>query len=214
MIVSAENPLGWRPDPYGAFHSERYRWHGFKKFKTKYWMKDAGMANIDKFRTLRGSELYKWDSTIDNTGSYRLSTDEKINEYAVYQHMSIYDGKKYITYVNDEMTDIGMMMPIADFLPAVDKLTMGMKGDLWPLVCSFRAPQRNNYTGISVMDLSADKQVELSKLANLALKRAIRVSLGGHKFYNINKIKNKKDLERMGVMPKVIGVDLKQGESM
>lgn len=40
IMAYAVDPLCWLPDPRGAFHTERFRWHAFKEFKTKQWMED------------------------------------------------------------------------------------------------------------------------------------------------------------------------------
>lgn len=214
IIVSAEDPMQWLPDPRGCYHSERFRWHGFKKFKTKTWMEDMKFEHIDCFRTLRGQSLYDWDNYVHLGNNRQDSVDIKINEYAVYQHMGIFDGKKYIGYFNDEVTEIAWMMAIEDFLAPVEDLTLGMKGDVYPLTLSYRCPQKNNPLGISVMDLERDKQLGLSKLANLAMQRAIRVSLGWHKFFNENLLKNKNDIKNLGTKPKVIGLNLKNTDNI
>lgn len=175
-------------------------------------MEDMNFDSIDEFRTLRGADLYDWDNLTMYWEKRAQSLDLKINEYALLKHIGIYDGKKYLCYTNHEITAIWYMQPVEEFMPGLENMVLGMKWDLYPLTLSYWSPSRDRPTGISVLDLTRDKQVNLSKLWNLAMQRAIRVSLGGHKFFNINKIKNPNEIKNLSVKPKVIGLDLKQGE--
>lgn len=76
-----------------------------------------------------------------------------------------------------------------------------------PFSFFFFSPQRNNPYGMSIPDLSEDKQRKISKLLNLAVARATRSSLGPDRLYAKDLINNRNDLVNLTPEPKLIGID-------
>lgn len=204
----------WFPDPSGCFEAERFRWMWFRKFMSKLEMKELWFVNIDQFRRLKGDDILEYNPYLWFSNAKEMGTNLEMNLYAVYMHMTIINGHKYIVYTNDEMNAIGKVIKCTDIIPVLKKRTLGLKWELRPVELDYRRPQYDNPTGISVMDLTYDKQVALSQNVNLAQKRAIRISLWWHKFYNTNMIKNKADIAKMWVEPVLVGIDLKNNQSL
>lgn len=202
------------PDPSGCYHAERYRWMWFRKFMTKEDMKAMWFANIGQFSRLKGNDLLEWNPYLWFGQSLEMGTNLQMNLYAVYMHMTIIGWHKYIIYTNDAMNCIAKVVRCTDLIPALKKRTLGIKWELWPVELDFWRPQYGNPVGISVMDLVYDKQIALSQAVNLQMKRAIRISLWGHKFYDINMIRNRNDIAKMGVDPTIVGINLKQWQSL
>lgn len=120
----------------------------------------------------------------------------------------IIKGAKYLLTTNSEFSVIARFIPIKSILQDEEKCT------LWPWSLTYYNPEEFNPYGGSVMDLTEDKQRALSKLVNLGLSRAIRSSLGGTRVYDKSKITNRSALANLTEDPKLIGVNLAQGEQL
>jgi len=202
------------PDPSWCYHAERFRFMGFRKFMTKDEMKEMWFSNLSEFTRLKWDDILERNPYLWFSQTREMGTNLEMNLYAVYMHMTVIKKKKYIIYTNDKMNAIGLVVRCSDIIPALKKQTLWLKWELRPVELDYWRPQYDNPTGISVMDLSYDKQIHLSQLVNLQMKRAVRVSLWWHKLYNTNAVKNRQDLAKLWVDPVFVWVDLPNGASL
>lgn len=168
-------------------------------------MSASGFENIDSFNKNADKEFF--DRNPYNQLAANNETTEEPYKY-VYNHYTKFDGRKFLITTNYDMSDIGRIVPIDSILQSETEET------LRPWSLTYYNPEEFNPYGGSVMDITEDKQRVLSKLLNLAVKRSIRSSVGGTRVYNKMKIPNRSALANLTEDPKIIGVDLKQWETL
>lgn len=200
-IICAPNSMNMLPDPKGWLTAENYRWVSFLNKVTKPEAKTLWFENIDDL-VQKTTNTEKGDNN-RYINIYQGADNTPDGQYDIVDHFftSPKDGKRYLVTMSNQLTVFHRFVPVSEL----------MGREVRPFSFFFFSPQRNNPYGISIPDLSEDKQRKISKLLNLAVARATRSSLWPDRLYAKDLIANRNDLVNLTPEPKLIGIDSKLG---
>ena len=165
------------------------RFGGWEVGSTYNELKDApGYFNIDALQKEKDIE-----SLIDKSrqardeaqGRDRFYPDEEaLGKYQSYEFqltnwMTTVNGQKYLVTLGNRRSTVIRLIKI--------------KGDDWPIIDRSLFPMSNDWDGVSIPDITEDKQRARAKLLNLGVKSAVIDALPQYA-YDKTKIKNKNEL--------------------
>lgn len=165
----------------------------------KWQMEKLGYENIDDASprdvTLNTSAE---DSATNKT---TIIEDSPNREYETYVHFFIRDGKKYVVVTNREMT-------VIHSLKYLRPVTLEEKNDEslvpFPVMIQYAIYLSGYPLGISLVDLLADTQSNLSRMYNLYLAMAYRNTFGGDRLVRAGELEDPDSLNT----PTIEGKDI------
>ena len=205
--TNSPHPICWpaeycRPDPQWRWHINRYRYIWRYGKMTKHEMKNAwDFFNIDDVTDTDRSEK-EW-SDKGNNGSWVTQKPDNLEDdsayFWIYNHFRTNDDWKkcLVTLANGGKTLIRYI--------ELDYEVWGKP--VFPISLDTWKPKRWFPMWVKLYDLAARKQRVLSLLLNLAVKKAVRSSLGNHIIVDEKAVKNKQQLNQLTEFPEVILVD-------
>lgn len=203
-IVDAPSIMTWIPDPLWYVKAENFRFMGFETWMTRETMKDLGFKNIDNFKKLDQWQFYNWNPYNRMGTNVEIDNNEDMRYYYVYDHFCIYKGKRVMVSTDFDTKEIWRIVVMEDFIGK----------NVCPIVLYYDSPEELNPYWTSLTDQLEDKQRALSKLVNLAIRKATRNSLWWHRLYNKDLIPNRTDLAQLTEEPKLIWISLRQWDSL
>lgn len=172
-IISTRSPLTWLPDPQGWLSADKFRRHGFLGKITEEDAKNMGFKKISKLKDTRKRE-YEGNPYDDVDSDTPEPQDQERTEYNVYHHYTKIKWDIYLVSTDDACTTIFRMSKISEVFGK----------NVFPVVLSYFSPLRDDPFGVSLVDLTEDKQKQISKLLNLAVKKAQRNTQWPLKIFN------------------------------
>lgn len=219
---SVQDPLSWYSDPTPTgYTAQDFRFHWFETETTLQDLKNcnawqilvsAGYYNLDKLEMWISGEREKdlqYRTEASGLNYQKDDTDNK--QITLYNHYTTINWEKYFIVVDSECKEILKLIKL-------EAVTEEEKKDAslipFPIAINYFKPKRDNPFGESVMDLVEDKQRASSKLFNLQLIKATKEALGGDFVYDVNKIKNRSELQKPSVKTRYIWINLKAGDNI
>lgn len=167
--------LTWIPDPQGWPTIEDHRWFGFEEVYLQMWqMEKLGYENL-WMATFRDVTVNDWARDNATGKTSELIDDTYNKEYETYVHWFIRDGKKYVAVTNGDRTAIHSLIylnPVSLEEKADESLVP------FPVMIQYAIYLSWYPLGISLVDLLADTQSNLSRMYNLYLAMAYRNTFG------------------------------------
>ena len=167
--------LTWIPDPQGWPTIEDHRWFGFEEVYLQMWqMEKLGYENL-WMATVRDVTINDWARDNATGKTSELIDDTYNKEYETYVHWFIRDGKKYVAVTNGDRTAIHSLIylnPVSLEEKADESLVP------FPVMIQYAIYLSWYPLGISLVDLLADTQSNLSRMYNLYLAMAYRNTFG------------------------------------
>lgn len=192
----------FRPDPLWWGHESKYRYMWWYGKMTKQQMRNAGgYFNIEKLTTTSRDKTDNSDNN-NNWSNVSITPDDSNDDSAyfdIYNHFRTNEEwKKELCTLSDGGKTLVRCIEL-DY-------------ELWgkpvfPISLDFRKPKPWYPMGIKLYDLWSRKQKVLSLLLNLAVKKAVRSSLGNHIIVDEKAVKNKNQLRQLTEFPEIILVD-------
>lgn len=223
-IARSLSPMGWLPDPRGGVNpngGEGYmRFYGFEVERTVDEMKaNKAFFNTDKIEAsvskptpdqMAAKEMENEAHGLGNVSADDYDGRETKYQIDFYTFLKNEKGgrSKYLVTVDAECSEIFRLEKIGP-VTAEEKLNEELVP--FPIVLNYYSPQRNNPFGVSVCDLTEDKQRAKSVLANLDLSKE-KSDLYPMYIYNTQAIRNRRDLD-FG-FNKAIAVNIPKGGSL
>ncbi len=218
-IYSVQDPMTWYADPYPSWYTAQdFRFHWFEtettiqtlKNESTWQVQSAGFHNVDDLKVALSSEREKNLQYRNEANGVNFQKDNTPNaKVSLYNHYTIFNWEKYYAVCDSECKLLLKFIK----LEAVNKEE---KSDPsltpFPIVLNYFRPTRDAPCWDSVMDYVEDKQRASSKLFNLQLIKATKEALGWDFVYDVNKIKNRSDLQTPTVKSRYIWVNLKHWE--
>ena len=194
------NPLSWIPDPSGWPTIEDHRWCWFTDvFLQKWQMEKLGYENLDLAST---RDITLNTSAEDSATNKTTMIDSSPNqEYEVYIHYFIRDGKKYLAVTNREQTvlhDFKYLKPVTKEEKTDESLVP------FPVMIQYAVYLSGYPLWISLVDLLADTQSNLSRMYNLYLAMAYRNTFGGDRLVRAGELEDPDSLNT----PTIEGKDI------
>lgn len=135
------------------------------------------------------------------TNKTTIIEDSPNREYETYVHFFIRDGKKYVVVTNREMT-------VIHSLKYLRPVTLEEKNDEslvpFPVMIQYAIYLSGYPLGISLVDLLADTQSNLSRMYNLYLAMAYRNTFGGDRLVRAGELEDPDSLNT----PTIEGKDI------
>ena len=177
------------------------RFGGWEVGTTYYELKNSpGFFNIDMLRKekdLNGLLDEARTARDDAQGRDRFYPDEEAlgirenYEFQLMNWMTTIKGEKYLVTLGNRRSTVVRLMKLK-------------YGALWPIIDRPMFPMSNDWDGVSIPDITEDKQRARAKLINLGVKSAVIDALPQY-MYDKTRIKNKNELNWQS--NKFIGVD-------
>jgi len=221
-MYSVADPLSWYSDPNPAWYTAQdFRYHGFetettmndlKNTNSGLVLKSAGYFNLDELEASISWEREKNLQFRNEASKLDFQKDNTVNrKVTLYNHYTIINNEKYYIVCDSDCKEILKLIKL-------EAVTEEEKKDNslipFPIVINYFRPRRDDPFGDSVMDYVEDKQRASSKLFNLQLIKATKEALGWDFVYDVNKIKNRSDLQKPSVKTRYIWINLKQWDNL
>ena len=191
----------FRPDPKWWGHVDKYRYLWWYWGMTKQQMINAGdFFNIDLVvDTDRAEKEFAENDNWSNISQTADWSEDESAYFAIYNHFRTRSDwrKCLVTLANGWKTLIRYIEL---------EYQIGWER-VFPISLDFWRMKRDYPMWIRLYDLSWRKQKVLSLLLNLAVKKAVRSSLGNHIIADDAAVKNTKQLRQLTEFPEVILVD-------
>lgn len=199
------DPMTFLRDPDAKSVNGDTRGRGAMRFggrelrMTKNEMRDAKV--YFNFEELKNDKKNKSDSILDRGRELRNEAQGHSNSQIkfVVGENETFRIMEWVTTFNNKKVIVGL----ADDLSKVVRFTE-LKERTWPIIDRPIYPMSHDWDGVSIPDLTEDKQRARAVLQNLGMA-GIKAGLHPTYVYNTNKITNKSDLENIE-MNKFIGI--------
>jgi len=222
------DPRCWIPDIYADVN----RWHSYHWFElsmTKYEFKSqAGYFNQDSVMTdeqiqaeiaeyinsgkteEEARNLFTQNATRNLWNQVDIEWDNAL--YSIYRHMTIFDGRKYIVELANNMSTL---IRCQEIKPVREEEKKDPSLVQFPVVVRNWIPKRWDPYGICVPDVLEDKQRMMQLFLNLNKIKAEHEARWDIFFYDPNVIKNIDSLKIPAInWPKYVKADLSRGTPM
>lgn len=170
------DPMCVIPDPKN-WRGSKMRFIGFERKVTKEYLKSSAFKNVDKIEAWVSFETQKYDRKIDSANGTTYQQDENI--YEIYDHFTVYNGKKYLTTWANERALLIRLVEIEPLSQAEIKNPSKVK---FPVQIHRRKPIYKRFFGASIADEVIQYQDSISMLVNLQNIQARLSALGPDKF--------------------------------
>ncbi len=207
--------MSWLPDPRGSVIAKNFRWSGFEVEYTRGEMTDEnGFFNQDLLKERDGSRASQKQAdrnakaeaaglnppatlNIDaGNGEGEGSTDRDYDIFDMVDQFTSITGddgitRKYLVSVSDDLSSLHRVEEITPVTPAEKEDISRVP---FPFTLNYYSPKPGDPFGVSVPDLTEDKQRARSVFKNLR-KKAEQAKLYPMYIYNRQKILNRRDLD-------------------
>lgn len=191
-LFCSESPLNWYPDPNGGIEND-YKFHWFEKQ-----IRLSDLRNKEGYKNLHLVKPWVTDEQkMSNTSQWQADWTEKVaieqdpDIISIYHWYTCFNWKKYLVTLANERS---LIIRKEEIKPVWEEEKKDNSLVKFPVVTTYFSPQRNNPFGVSVGDLTEDKQRAISVIANLRLAKE-KAALYPQYFYDKTRIRNKRDLE-------------------
>ena len=220
-IFCVQDPMAWYADPTPTWYTAQdFRFHWFESETTMQTLKNessalvnaGGFHNLSDLQTHISTERQKALQYRNEADKLNFQEDTTPNaQLTLYNHYTIIKWEKYFIVCDSDCKTI-LKFEKLEAVNAEEKKDPSLIP--FPIVINYFRPSRDNPFGYSVMDFVADKQRASSKLFNLQLIKATKEALGWDFVYDVNKIKNRADLQKPSITSRYIWVNLKAWEQI
>jgi len=220
-IFSVQDPMSWYADPTPTWYTAQdFRFHWFESETTIQSLKNESSAlvntgwyyNIDDLAVVISTERQKVLQERNEADKLAFQKDTTANaQITLYNHYTIIKWEKYFVVTDSDCKAVLKLIK----LEAVNEEEKKDPSLIpFPIIVNYFRPSRDNPCGYSVMDFVEDKQRASSKLFNLQLIKATKEALWGDFVYDVNKIKNRADLQKPSITSRYIWINLKSWENI
>lgn len=182
-IVDGISPLSIIPDPK-CWQDSKMRFIGFERRLSAESVRNNPIYDVSKVTELT---TYSQEIDDDERASNRAGkTSTLINNEGmvdIYNHFTIYDGKKWLTTWID---NIGTLIRCVEIEPLTKAERLKPSKVSFPIQLHRRKPKYNCFFGVSIADEVLQYQDNISVLSNLQLIQARQAALGPDKFVDQN----------------------------
>ena len=220
-MYTVQDPLTWYADPTPTWYTAQdFRFHWFETEITMQELKNessalvnsGGFYNLDDLQSTISTEREKNLQYRNEADKLDFQKDTTANaQITLYNHYTVIEWEKYFVVCDSDCKNILKFIKL-------EAVTVEEKADPslipFPIVINYYRPSRDNPCGYSVMDYVEDKQRASSKLFNLQLIKATKEALWGDFVYDVNKIKNRADLQKPSITSRYIWINLKSWENI
>jgi len=220
-MFTVQDPMSWYADPTPTWYTAQdFRFHWFESEVTMTQLKNESSAlvasawffNLDDLQSTISTERQKSLQYRNEADKLSFQKDTTANALiTIYNHYTIINWEKYFVVVDSDCKTILKLIKL-EAVNEEEKKDASLIP--FPVVVNYFRPSRDNPMGYSVMDYVEDKQRASSKLFNLQLIKATKEALWWDFVYDVNKIKNRADLQKPSITSRYIWINLKSWEDI
>ena len=209
--IGIKDPMAWLPDPFFDNTTDA-RFHYFEELIPKECLSEEyGFSEEAEEMGWTMSPLLSQNQSARNrkTGYNNTPTDKTM--VSVINGYSYFDDVLYMVTLSE---DGSQMLRCVEVKPVFKKEKLEYVPMSAVVNTKWYSPKRGDPFGTSMLELIGPKQSALSQLINLRLINAKFSTLGQMYLYDINTVQNANEIARPSTNPKIIGVDVKNNNSI